>query len=150
MTDAEREMLRREATLAVLAMAAATVIVLSGGRGIYVIAAIAVACVAWRIGFEDGARMLRRRTAGGKRKAAELLAAGAWQPIETAPKDGTWVLAVGKNGAGRWTTPQTVRWTGLWESPVHDARVEVYHQPTHWMPLPPAPAPQQGGSDGGA
>lgn len=59
MTDAEREQLRREATLAVLAMAAATVIVLSGGRGFYVIAAMAVACAAWWMGFKDGVRTLR-------------------------------------------------------------------------------------------
>lgn len=82
---------------------------------------------------------LRRKIAEEKRKVAALLAREAWQPIETAPKDGTWVLTIGKNGAGFWTIPQTVRWTGLWESPVHDARVEAYHQPTHWMPLPPAP-----------
>jgi hypothetical protein len=59
-----------------------------------------------------------------------------WQPIETAPKDGTlidlWTPAGrltdygwGLDGAECWTHP---------DGYVADA------QPTHWMPLPPPPA----------
>lgn len=77
MTNAEREQLRREATLSVLAMAAATVIVLSGGRGFYVIAAMAVACAAWWMGFKDGVRTLR--------KVLERDAAGDSADLETPP-----------------------------------------------------------------
>lgn len=78
MTNAEREQLRREATLAALAIATTTAVMLSGGRGTYVIAAIAVACVAWRIGFEDGARTLRN--------AQERDAAGDSADPETPPR----------------------------------------------------------------
>lgn len=58
---------------------------------------------------------------------------GEWQPIETAPKDGTHVLAYGekhkivvvfwREGWSRWFT--------------HPAQYHAYV--THWMPLPDEP-----------
>lgn len=62
-----------------------------------------------------------------------------WQPIETAPKDGTAVLCF-------WTRSVYVDGrayaiaqchSGTWVS-VDDDEVE-YWEPTHWMPLPPPP-----------
>lgn len=73
-----------------------------------------------------------------------------WRPIETAPKDGTVILA--------WRFyPCAVRWTGggeeyPWEA-VHLGGYSTLHENafcagdphlTHWMPLPPAPEPQEG------
>lgn len=80
-----------------------------------------------------------------------------WQPIETAPKDGTWVLLC--NGAtdedredddfgkilrsrpvtafwdkGDWVFSH---WDGAWRS--------CYSCPTHWMPLPQPPKGQDDG-----
>lgn len=73
-----------------------------------------------------------------------------WQPIETAPKDGTWILITG--GEGNWPDTDEVApvvsafceknyhgedtwhycfWEGGWYS--------MYENPTHWMPLPPLP-----------
>src|SRR5687768_16719263 len=50
---------------------------------------------------------------------------GQWQPIETAPKDSSWILAL--TGTGRQTV---VRWGGgTWED---DNR--LWREPTHWMP----------------
>lgn len=70
---------------------------------------------------------------------------GAWQPIETAPRDGTEVLvcrvyeggkaeyAVAHNyddGNG-WRDMGDMGWAGM----THDDE----NQPTHWMPLPAHP-----------
>jgi hypothetical protein len=66
-----------------------------------------------------------------------------WQPIETAPKDGTWVLA----HRADWTLPENVQWhqgvnRGYWQT-MDNGWVSASQQktcgPTHWMPLPPAP-----------
>jgi len=53
-----------------------------------------------------------------------------WQPIETAPKDGTTIL-VFHNGS---------MWTVLWSDVQewHDAN-DYGYTPTHWMPLPKPP-----------
>ena len=77
-----------------------------------------------------------------------------WQPIETAPKDGTWVLLFG----GKTSEDDYMRTGVLIERPVTafwnnsecydeywafafwdgDWR-EEYSDPTHWMPLPEPP-----------
>lgn len=75
-----------------------------------------------------------------------------WQPIETAPKDGTLVLlTIGTHtGVGRWAVisrRDTLNDTDDdvavfdyefgWRSP-NDKRING-KQPTHWMPLPQPP-----------
>ncbi len=78
----------------------------------------------------------------------------AWQPIETAPKDGTRILmADGKlftagrwaksiwTPGGRWSTDYPIAFLEDDEETVnHDGGFdnEVDH-PTHWMPLPEPP-----------
>ena len=63
-------------------------------------------------------------------RAAE--ARTAWQPIETAPRDGTLVLA----WHPWWMGPDAVRCgrSGVWTADGHPVC-----EPTHWMPLPAAP-----------
>lgn len=59
-----------------------------------------------------------------------------WQPIETAPKDGTPILGWPGTMNGY---PYVVQYShGLWR----EADGELYHlyEPTHWMPLPEPPA----------
>lgn len=67
-----------------------------------------------------------------------MSAAGTWLPIESAPRDGTWVLlgAVG--------VPDV--WSGKWHyvGPRAGSRWEsligrVPFEPTHWQPLPEPP-----------
>jgi len=61
-----------------------------------------------------------------------------WQPIETAPKDGTEIL--GSDGVAR----TSIQWDGefldRWELAWPGAYAEdVSFYPTHWMPLPDPP-----------
>ena len=79
-----------------------------------------------------------------------------WQPIETAPKDGTAVLIYRKieakhADAGFVQGPRPGQvlciWEALWCEPDFAAGYwadpgdmdEVMTDPTHWMPLPPPP-----------
>lgn len=69
-----------------------------------------------------------------------------WQPIETAPRDGTEIIVINDSKGGYCTEPyqigvatwgqslSKVRWT----STVCCDGVS-YFQPTHWMPLPAPP-----------
>lgn len=85
---------------------------------------------------------------------ASRAAAGGWQPIETAPKDGTVVL-LGRHmdgfgfirGYGRYESRPGVLASGTgafvsgWISSGFDrvmSNLGLAH-PTHWMPLPAAP-----------
>lgn len=63
----------------------------------------------------------------------------SWQPIETAPKDGTWVLST-TAGIHPFThqpfVPDTVQWNGgRWNNGLS----QHGYEPTHWMPLPSPP-----------
>jgi hypothetical protein len=67
-----------------------------------------------------------------------------WRPIETAPKDETWVLLYFPGGdetkckTGFWSEG-SVDWYGS-ESDSH-SMTDFFDQPTHWMPLPEPPKP---------
>lgn len=73
-----------------------------------------------------------------------------WQPIETAPKDGTWILLCKATDAdGKPITGESfglfVQRAAWWEvdgwvdycAMVRDPN--VFFNPTHWMPLPEPP-----------
>jgi hypothetical protein len=92
-----------------------------GGRGSYVPSEIARIC---------------REAAAALREAR----AEAWQPIETAPKDGTEILLEGPNyrRVGNWA-----RLRQCWSI---DALPPV-KPPMRWLPLPPPSAPPSGDSE---
>lgn len=81
-----------------------------------------------------------------------------WQPIETAPKDGTEVLIAGGTYSDGWNTEIPFRGVSIayWYR-CHDAHwrgddLQAHdewreHKPTHWMPLPPPPQ-DNGGQQG--
>lgn len=64
--------------------------------------------------------------------AVSRSALGDWQPIETAPKDGTWILGV--RNADERPCYAVVNWEGIWTDGEY-----TYSLLTHWIPLPPPP-----------
>lgn len=74
-----------------------------------------------------------------------------WQPISTAPKDGTRILLCfggyriecGQWDDDRYATKPRPYWTGDWE-PVCGKLWYRGNQPTHWQPLPPPPSELKG------
>jgi hypothetical protein len=60
----------------------------------------------------------------------------AWQPIATAPKDGTWVLLGGCEYGYSLAVACWVHWHGRDDWCDYVSRG---FKPTHWMPLPPPP-----------
>lgn len=91
-----------------------------------------------------------------RNRRMELEAAQTWQPIETAPKDGTWVLLCGGSCEGdesdterivtgqytNYLNGRTTEWH--WQFAWYDGGYYgVYESPTHWMPLPAAPTPEE-------
>lgn len=67
-----------------------------------------------------------------------------WQPIETAPKDGTRII-LGYSGShsceGFWMDdPSRNYWEDIgWFDSDSDVLCEHPRKPTHWMPLPKPP-----------
>lgn len=58
-----------------------------------------------------------------------------WRPIESAPKDGTWLLVAGKTFRTS-ANLMICRWDGRdWESA--DDGYGAYIEPTHWQPIMP-------------
>lgn len=74
-----------------------------------------------------------------RENAAAVLRAGAdWQPIETAPKDGSWIAVTSTHNqyyraALQW---EYDTWTDVNEA---DHAGFMADAATHWMPLPPPP-----------
>jgi len=79
---------------------------------------------------------------------------GAWQPIATAPRDGTWVLLAGgecdydeesdaktRPVVGQWSNYRNGSQIGWhWQFAWYDGGYYgEYENPTHWMPLPAQP-----------
>ena len=62
-----------------------------------------------------------------------------WQPIETAPKDGTPILMWDGDMIYviSWYVPQNTRYPAQWREA--DGKRYCDYDPTHWMPLPEPP-----------
>jgi hypothetical protein len=67
-----------------------------------------------------------------------------WQPIETAPKDGTTILGADFCSFTNQWNISTVSWDGAWSLVITGAYAEDDKwNPTHWMPLPTPPEQEQ-------
>ncbi len=75
--------------------------------------------------------------------------ADRWQPIDTAPKDGTQILVFTKHGEieqSKWCLPHSFTYEpvsdGLYRKVPPDPEDGFWNSntPTHWMPLPAPPA----------
>lgn len=70
------------------------------------------------------------------------IAARAWQPIETAPRDGTTILLFApawENAVTGWTFGDD-EWQ---DCPFNPNRLD--YRPTHWQPLPSPPTTEDAG-----
>lgn len=89
--------------------------------------------------------------------SSEVYSGRRWQPIETAPKDGTWILACvpsgsqynRENNAGYSWLPEVIHWgvyhpnsRGKHEWRNGDGVRRPHH--SHWMPLPEPPEVSRG------
>ena len=70
--------------------------------------------------------------------AVNLPKVEAWQPIETAPKDGSDVLVIGESGVHVARFVGTNSSVNLWRYHKGTYCCHVY-KATHWMPLPKPP-----------
>ena len=80
-----------------------------------------------------------------------LLRMSKWQPIETAPKDGTYIAAYEWRGSLDY--PEMEQIYTAWYAPSHstpgywlqyNGTTLLKAHPTHWMPLPKPPTRNQG------
>lgn len=82
---------------------------------------------------------LVRELRQARAELAALRAGQAWQPIDSAPKDGTPVIGFmptyyqGKGGQA------VIVWMNYTDRPGWYSDVSSIHEPSHWMPLPPPP-----------
>lgn len=71
-----------------------------------------------------------------------------WQPIETAPRDGTWVLVYEPREyeprvhVAHWGTPEWHGGPSTWVTMALGPNPDTYNadDASHWMPLPPPPS----------
>ena len=70
-----------------------------------------------------------------------------WQPIETAPKDGTVICLAGYCDDDTWAVgSRWFFWADYWRKyrePFGEGFGRGTPAPTHWMPLPPPPTAEK-------
>lgn len=77
------------------------------------------------------------------KSALRAVREGQWQPIDSAPRDGTKIDVINHHGERTtdvYFSPHRNRWVHWWQQ-YHGSmgEVELDIAPTHWMPLPTPP-----------
>lgn len=117
---------------------------------------VAYATMPWR-GPEHMRECVRRMlVAADKARDGEAAEMDGWQPIETAPKDGSAILIYGGTYSYSIYADEPfdgvsiARWYRFhWRGEDRQAHDDWYsHNPTHWQPLPNPPQHSKGRSDG--
>jgi Protein of unknown function (DUF551) len=92
----------------------------------------------------EKALLMAREELNHLRAHLALLPTHGWQPIETAPKDGSWFLAFYESPNARAPRVGPMRWDR--DEPIHTLRafrsyaiMTESKRATHWMPLPAPP-----------
>jgi len=108
---------------------------------------------------EEAEALIAQTSHGAAERISELEAQVAWQPIETAPKDGTQIMLTnGKDVAQGWWEHQEPYIREQRDTEGHyidqqehdgfdgwlDCEGGMQPDPTHWMPLPAAPSTVEG------
>ena len=86
--------------------------------------------------------MVHRTTVAPSESSVITEPSMTWQPIETAPRDGSLIL-IGGMGSRGWFVAD-VKWRDgwmMWSSETDDWTEEC-HAASHWMPLPAPPTGQ--------
>ncbi len=97
---------------------------------------VEAACDAFAVSETWPTNAIAGRFAQNMRAALEAAERAAWQPIETAPKDGSRILLRAMSQHVGWWEDENDWWaTGL------DSYVR---NPTHWRPLPAPPGADHG------
>jgi hypothetical protein len=110
------------------------------------------------MGQKDGLMLAAEAIERGHHAAAlDTIQQGHWQPIESAPKDGTridlWVVRLSSSGKHHdehrapeayWDCERE-RWRCKWLTANGYPAFDKHYTTTHWMPLPPPP---EGASNG--
>ena len=63
----------------------------------------------------------------------------SWRPIDTAPRDGGWILTFDPEEPDKWAQCAVMRWAAEIDPGWMDQKGEIGHTPSHWMPLPAPP-----------
>jgi Lar family restriction alleviation protein len=90
----------------------------------------------------NGAEPVRAYVQAAEAKNQAYAEALEWQPIETAPKDGTVILAVtveAANPSARMSWFENGVWVRIWKPEKFVIPGPVRWWPTHWQPLPNPP-----------
>lgn len=90
------------------------------------------------------ADVLREAAAALATALQSISGAEGWQPIESAPKDGTLLIGFVPNSA-LYEVIFIRRWPDddFWMHDMANEAVAMDVEPTHWMPLPPPPAAEK-------